>query len=143
MLPEVQEAQETVEGLGHYPLGSVMVVAGFMLLFFVEHILFNVEQKIFGSPASMSPPSQNPIKAVNDLARETKRGPKTLRDIVEPIRGPVILLLAISVHSLFEALALGLEVGLVYLHTAHSLAVVYWTVTGIEFMGALYSLYVP
>lgn len=112
MLPEVQEAQLRVQGLDGYPLGAVMVVAGFLLLFFIEHIIFNAHDRIFGPVEPTPLSSQNPIKAVNELARETKRGPKTFRQILGPIRGPVILLLAISVHSLFEALALGLEVWL-------------------------------
>lgn len=128
MLPEVQEAQESVEGLNGYPLGGVMTLVGFLIVFLIEHVICKTHNH--GAPQSIGTPpeTQNPIKAVNDLARETKRGPKTFSEVMTPVKGPIILMMAVSVHSLFEALALGLQVGLAALcmFQNHLASKVFW-----------------
>lgn len=49
------EFEEDVDGLGDYPLGMVVIVFGFALVFFTEHILFDVH-----APAEVMSP-QAPV----------------------------------------------------------------------------------
>lgn len=42
MIPHIQEHEDEISGLGGYPIGTLTVVLGYMLVLFVERVIFDV-----------------------------------------------------------------------------------------------------
>ncbi|XP_038597301.1 zinc transporter ZIP2 isoform X1 [Tachyglossus aculeatus] len=83
----------------HYPFGELVISLGFFLVFLLESLALQccsrgaaAPEEIWGNPEAPSPCSHGPLPA--------------------PARGPLralVLLLSLSLHSLFEGLAVGLQ----------------------------------
>ncbi|GMH45237.1 hypothetical protein BSKO_13194 [Bryopsis sp. KO-2023] len=112
MLPHIEETESEVKGLDEYPLGSVILVIGFMIVFFVERIIFDVHTSVDTVFRSDGQEVESKSIHLEDGAvapSQNKQGPTEAEKKWARMANPIILLLAISVHAVLEALALGLE----------------------------------
>ncbi|GMH45871.1 hypothetical protein BSKO_13834 [Bryopsis sp. KO-2023] len=115
LLPHINENEAKISGLNEYPLGYLIIVIGFMLVFFVEHVLFDVHN-------SMDNVFKDEITDMEKKGIESKHPTSDAQvlAVVPPehkssewtwskVQKPVVLLAAISVHAILEAIAVGLE----------------------------------
>jgi zinc transporter ZupT len=96
LLPHVLEYESAADLGTEYPVGLMFVVVGFLLILFVEQIVFNVHE------------------SANDLEREESRVQYTLLEKTKNValcyREPLLTELAVVLHGVLEATVLGISV---------------------------------
>lgn len=137
LVPEVIEEQFEVDLPNEYPLGMVMMAAGFLLVFFLEHILFDghshedpdkrtaldhyqsgittVELRIMQS-GKICTDKASGLDTRSSLGNDSGRTPVSIDKNTTGIAGflldhknAVILLLALTAHGLLEGFVVGFQ----------------------------------
>lgn len=99
LLPEVLEFQALAGLDTDFPVGFSLLVTGFALTLFVEHV-------VFGGHGHSHGIDDEDVKM--PAAETGKRS--ILKDITTTYRGPMIMQVATIVHATLESVALGLAV---------------------------------
>lgn len=102
LLPEVMEFQASAD-LGDYPVGFALVITGFCLILFVQHVLFAGEDASCGSAFLNN-------RADFEEKVQYKSVGEVWKDIIGKYRAPMLMQVAILVHVVLESMAVGLAV---------------------------------
>lgn len=106
LLPEVVEFEALADLPTDFPVGFSLIVLGFMMVLFVEHVCFGGHDHMHAcrhDEMSCISAEEQEVSANQDL-----RG--IWSDITGKYRAPMIMQLAILVHATLESIALGLAV---------------------------------
>ena len=106
LLPDAQEAFE--KDLGNkIPLGYILSVAGYIIMFFLENILFNHSHHDDEIPLEIQESTLNGSGLINSEYQAIPTAKSLLIDKSDLVSG-IILTLALVIHSTFEGIAIGL-----------------------------------
>jgi len=125
MIPELNEIFHDVESLHGYPIGMLFVILGYLILLVLEKVIFRhehhhtlknetspiFEEETKGPDVTVSEVSTN-LKYKNHHHDETPEIDHNHRPAFEKegsLVTPILLFLALSAHSIFEGIVLGLQ----------------------------------
>eukprot|EP00210_Caulerpa_lentillifera_P007685 g7336.t1 len=102
MIPHVVEYEDLADGIDDYPAGLLIVVASFVLVFYIEHILFDVH-----SHTDAHEEGQSETQHIQE--KETGKNIESIGHRVSVLKHGLVILAATSFHSILEAFVIGIE----------------------------------